>query len=102
MGNNVVAVLYTDMIPEMERPDAGKRLANGVLSFINGREDLKGWFGFGQVFSWDHSSGYQVCVVGRNAGYRVGFDNDVPDDVLRAVADVLKMREWKVTAPKSK
>lgn len=101
MGNNVVAVLYTDMMPEMRAQGASQRLHDGVQSLLNGRESLPGYFGFGQAFSWDHSSGYQICVVGRNTGYRICYDNEVPDDALKAVAETLKMRGWKVTPPKT-
>ena len=100
MGNNVVAVLYTDMMQEMQAPEAGKRLHDGVRSLLNGREPLMGYMGFGNAFSWDHSSGFQVCVVGKNSGWRVGYDNDIPPDVLNAVVQVLKDRGYRVSKPK--
>ena len=100
MGNNVVAVLYTDMMEEMGRPNAGDRLTKGVRSFLNGREELKGYMGFGQCISWDHSSAYQVCAVGKNTGYRLGLGRDVPHEVLAAVARALEFHGYKVTAPK--
>jgi len=102
MGNNVVAVLYTDMLKEMESPSAGRRLHEGVLSLLNNREPLKGYMGFGNAFSWDHSSAYQVCVVGRNSGWRVGYNTEVPPEVLDAIVQALKNRGYKVASPKAK
>jgi len=98
MGNTAVAVLHYDMSGEIAK--ASPRMAQAMREMPGSDKPLD--FGFGRVIAWDHADGYQVCVVHGNTGWRVGSDNDVPDDVLRAVADKLKMRGWKVSPPKLK
>lgn len=98
MGNTAVAVLHYDMHDDIEK--AAPRMGEAMLS-MPGRERPAD-FGFGQIISWDHSSGPQVCVVYGNTGWRVSLDNEVPQRVLDEIVDILKWRGYKITAPKEK
>jgi hypothetical protein len=98
MGNTAVAVLHYDKSGEIA--NASPRMARAMRDMPGSERPID--FGFGAVISWDHASGYQVCVIHGNTGWRVTYESDVPDDVLQAVADRLKMRGWKCTPPKSK
>jgi hypothetical protein len=95
MGNTAVAVLHFDMHDQIEL--ASPRMAQAMVD-MPGSDKPKD-FGFGRVISWDHSSGYQVCVIQGNTGWRVSFDNDLPYSVLKAITDVLEMRGYRVTPP---
>jgi hypothetical protein len=98
MGNSAVAVLHYDMLHEIER--ASKRMADAMLAMPGSEKPQR--FGFGSIVSWDHADGYQVCVIHGNTGWRIGPDNDVPEDVLKAAVDMLKWRGYKITPPQKK
>jgi hypothetical protein len=97
MGNSAVAVLHYDHMPLIR--DQSERLANAMLSMPGSRQPID--FGVGRVVSWDHASGYQVVVVAKNTGWRVGIDEQPPpDDVLQACANALRAHGWSVKKPK--
>lgn len=96
MGNTAVAVLHYDMSGEIA--DVSPRMARAMRDMPGSERPIE--FGFGQVIAWDHASGYQVCVIHGNTGWRLGFGRDAPDDVVQAVANALKMMGWKVSPPK--
>lgn len=96
MGNTAVAVLHYDCSSEIKRAD--ERMARAMLDMPGSDTPID--FHFGKIISWDHASGYQVCVIHGNTGWRLGFDNDPPLSVQQAVAEALKRYGWKVSPPK--
>lgn len=98
MGNSAVAVLHYDMFGEIK--SAAPRMA-AAMRDMPGSDRPKD-FGFGQIVSWDHASGYQVVVVHGNTGWRVGMDEYAPpDEVLSAVSNALRAHGWRVDKPKA-
>lgn len=98
MGNTAVAVLHFDMHGEIKK--ALPRAAQAMLAMPG--SDRPQDFGCGAVVSWDHSSGYQVCVIHGNTGWRVGVDeNPPPQDVLQAVANALRAHGYRVDQPRT-
>lgn len=99
MGNTAVAVLHYDF---------SKEIKDMSPSMWEAMRDMPGKtkpndFHFGSVIAWGHASGYQVCVVHGNTGWRVGMDeNPPPDNVLVAVAAALRAHGWRVEKPKGK
>ena len=96
MGNNTVAVLYNDMHRELA--EAMPRLGWAMRHFgFGGRSRAKeeAHFGCGQIISCDHASGYQVVVVHGNTGWRVGADEEIRPDVIRALCDAIDRSGWK-------
>lgn len=98
MGNSAVAVLHYDHSGEIR--ERAPRMADAMLEVASrGNEPLD--FGFGRVVSWDHASGYQVCVIHGNTGWRVGSDeHPPPHDVLLAVSNALRVHGYRVEEPK--
>jgi hypothetical protein len=95
MGNSAVAVIHFDLLDEIEK--ISPRMSDAMLrtSGDNAVHD----FGFGRVISWDHSSGYQVCVIHGNTGWRILPECHVPVDAEKAVAAALTRLGWKCTPP---
>lgn len=94
MGNSAAAVLHFDCASEIKKaiPDlwVAMRDMPGAKRPNN--------FSVGAVVSWDHASGYQVCVIHGNTGWRVGVsDNEPPADVLEAVSNALRAHGYRVT-----
>ena len=96
MGNTAVAALHYDMTSEIEKAD--KRMAQAMRDMPS--SDKPKDFYFGKIISWGHSSSYQVCVIHGNTGWRIGFECEAPEDVLKSVADALSYHGWKCTPPK--
>ena len=105
MGNTAVAVLHYDHMGEINWGCPPIYEAMRDFPGGSGRE-LRGYFGFGNVISWDGSGGYQVTVVHGNTGWRLGLLSKAepvpPDDVLEACAEALRRHGWKVERPEPK
>ena len=98
MGNSAVAVLHYDCSAEIK--EVMPRLWEAMRDFPG--KSLPNEFGVGRVISWDHASGYQVCVIHGNTGWRVGIvENQPPIDVLKACANALRAHGYRVTEPKN-
>lgn len=98
MGNTATAVLHFDMWDQI--CEAHPRMWEAMSDHANNGERTSN-FGFGQVISWDHSSGYQVCVVHGNTGWRLGFECEAPKDVLEAAAAALRHHGYVIKGPVS-
>lgn len=97
MGNTAVAVLHYDEHDRIEKAD--KRMGLAMLRMPGSKKPQD--FGFGSIISWDHSSGHQVCVIYGNTGWRIGFECEAPEDILKSVAEALKYHGWKCTPPRT-
>ena len=97
MSTIATTVLYYDHSSEIKKQSP--RMWEAMREFASGEPALlKGWFGFGQIVAWDHSGGYQVCVIHGNTGWRLGNeDKPPPQYVLDSVATALRRHGYKVT-----
>lgn len=96
MGNSAVAVLHYDYSGEIGKCSPRLAKAMAEVAYCGEAKD----FGFGRVVSWDHASGYQVCVIHGNTGWRIGSDeHPPPHDVLVAVSNALRAHGYTVEAP---
>ncbi|MFH1553550.1 MAG: hypothetical protein ABII76_01610 [Pseudomonadota bacterium] len=119
MGYNTVAVIMNDALSYIEHDKeigAGIKRASQMFSGVSSghlgshEANVPARSGGGvhcnaiTIVSQDHSSGWQVIVVGKNNGYRLGDpDREVsPDDALEAAARALREHGYKVTKPKAK
>lgn len=97
MGNSAVAVLHYDCHDEITK--AIPRLGEAMLNMPGSPQPQD--FGSGRIISWDHSSGYQVCVIHGNTGWRIDdLECKVPEEVLRVAAEALRRRGYSVHPPK--
>jgi hypothetical protein len=94
MGNIAVALLNYDRIHLI--PNNALDVANAMKShaLVPTNKQTNRNFRFGAVISSDHSSVYQVVVVGRGTGYRLGTDT-LPSHLLEVVASQLKSSGYK-------
>lgn len=93
MGYNTVAVLYNDMSQEIS--EAMPRLGQAMRAYGWKRSSVDRNFGSGVVISQEHADWLQVVVAGRNTGWAIGRDEDVPDYVMEAVCRAIDAAGWK-------
>lgn len=105
MGYNTVALILNDTIGmDRDNPAFGEQTLRAIDSWP-GRDPYKFDLEAGRqrslrVISVAHADYRQVVVVHRNCGRVLNRGGEPMDGDLEALADILRDRGWKVTAPK--
>lgn len=110
MGWNTTLLVMNDGLEQLDRdPDAGKKIAEGIMRHDMPRYESTNSIGIGnhlnmvQVIASQHADQTQILAVGQNLGRVLNAYDSMPDAAdQNAMAQILMDAGWSVKPPKKK